>query len=43
MIEQSVLMLLSDALMGVGDTVDRDRRGGEISRIVFSRNYIIYY
>jgi hypothetical protein len=43
MIEPSGFVFLSYALMGVGDTVERDRMGGEIFRIVFSRNYIILY
>jgi hypothetical protein len=43
MIEQSGFVFLNYALMGVGDTVERDRMGGEISRIVCSRNYIIHY
>ncbi len=43
MIEQLGLMLLSDALMGVGNTGERDRVGRDVSRIVCSRNYIIHY
>ncbi len=43
MIEQSGFVFLNYALMGVGDTGERDRVGGDVSRIVCSRKYIFHY